>query len=107
MLLDVYHLYKGGSDFSGLRMLSAEAMPIFHMNDYPGGLSREKINDSDRVFPGDGVAPFDQILGDLHTINPNMILSLELFNREYWKRPALDVAKEGLAKMKQAVQRAV
>ncbi len=104
VLADVYHLYKGGSDFEGLRLLSTEAMPIFHMNDYPG-LPRKEIKDSDRVFPGDGVAPLDKILTDLRVINPNMVLSLELFNPTYWKRPALDVAKEGLAKMKQAVQR--
>jgi len=106
LLADVYHLYKGGSDFSGLRLFSAEAMPIFHMNDYPG-IPRDTIKDRDRVFPGDGVAPLDQILSDLHAVNPNMVLSLELFNPEYWKRPALDVAREGLAKMKQAVQRAL
>lgn len=106
LLADVYHLYKGGSDFAGLRLLSAEAMPIFHMNDYPD-IPRDQIKDRDRVFPGDGVAPLDAILKDLHAVNPNMVLSLELFNPEYWKRPALDVAREGLAKMKQAVQRAL
>lgn len=106
LLADVYHLYKGGSDFAGLRLLSAEAMPIFHMNDYPG-TPRETIKDRDRVFPGDGVAPLDQILSDLRAINPNMVLSLELFNPEYWKRPASEVAQEGLAKMKQAVQRSL
>ncbi len=106
LLADVYHLYRGGSDFSGLRLFSAEAMPIFHVNDYPG-ISRDKIKDRDRVFPGDGVAPLDRILKDLHAVNPNMVLSLELFNPEYWKRPALDVAREGLAKMRLAVQRAL
>jgi sugar phosphate isomerase/epimerase len=106
VLADAYHLYKGGSDAFGLRLLSAEALPVFHMNDYPD-MPRETIQDRDRVFPGDGVAPLGQILKDLHAINPAMVLSLELFNAEYWKRPALDVAREGLAKMKQAVQRAI
>jgi sugar phosphate isomerase/epimerase len=31
VLLDVYHLYKGGSDFTGLRLLSGAAMNCFHM----------------------------------------------------------------------------
>ena len=31
------------------------------------------------------------------------VLSLELFNREYWKQDANDVAKVGLEKMKAAV----
>jgi hypothetical protein len=34
-------------------------------------------------------------------------LSLEVFNREYWKQDALAVAKTGLAKMKAAVDRAL
>ena len=33
-------------------------------------------------------------------------LSLELFNRGYWKRPPEEVAKTGLRKMKEAVARA-
>ena len=35
VLPDVYHLYKGGSDFAGLKLLNGAAMHVFHMNDYP------------------------------------------------------------------------
>ena len=35
VLLDVYHLHKGGSEFAGLRLLSGAAMHCFHMNDFP------------------------------------------------------------------------
>ena len=57
VLPDVYHLYKGGSDFAGLKLLNAAAVHVFHMNDYPANPPRSAINDSDRVYPGDGVAP--------------------------------------------------
>lgn len=57
LLPDVYHVYRGGSDFEGLRLLSGSALQVIHMNDYPGEPSREKLNDGDRVYPGDGVAP--------------------------------------------------
>ena len=43
VLLDVYHLYKGGSEFHGLRLLSGAAMNCFHMNDYPATPPRETI----------------------------------------------------------------
>ena len=33
VLLDIYHLYKGGSEFGALRLLSGAAMNCFHMND--------------------------------------------------------------------------
>ena len=53
---------------------------------FPAIPERTEMNDSHRVMPGDGVAPFDKIIEQLHTINPEMVLSLELFNRDYWKQ---------------------
>lgn len=105
VLPDVYHIYKGGSDFEGLNLLSGPAVQVFHMNDYPSDPPREKIGDADRVYPGDGVAPVDAILRGLISKRSPVALSLELFNRTYWKQDALKVAKTGLEKMKAAVSR--
>src|SRR5439155_9781278 len=57
VLADVYHLHKGGSGFEGVRLLSAAALPVFHVNDYPAKPPRAEITDAHRVYPGDGVAP--------------------------------------------------
>jgi len=103
LLPDVFHLYKGGSPFAGLGMLHGGIIRQFHMNDYPANPPRKEIGDGDRVFPGDGVAPLAAILRTLRAIGFRGVLSLELFNRDYWKRPPLEVAREGLAKMRQAV----
>lgn len=103
ILPDVYHMYKGGSPFEGLRMLNGRTIPAIHMNDYPAAPARAEISDADRVYPGDGVAPLGQILRDLAGAGFDGYLSLELFNREYWKRDAETVAREGIAKMKAAV----
>ena len=103
LLPDVYHIYKGGSDFTGLKMLSRTSVPAFHMNDYPAYPPRETIADKDRVYPGDGVAPLDRILKALAKINAEMALSLELFNPTYWKEDPLVVAKTGLSKLKATV----
>jgi sugar phosphate isomerase/epimerase len=100
----VFHLYKGGSGFGGLRLLSSQAIQVIHMNDYPAQPPRETVADRDRVYPGDGVAPLKQILADLRRVNPAAVLSLEVFNPAYWKGDPLDTAKTGLAKMKQAVR---
>lgn len=104
LLPDVYHIYKGGSDFTGLGMLGPRAIHLFHLNDYPADPPRETINDSYRVYPGDGIAPIAEILRILRTIGASPILSLELFNRDYWKQDALQVAKTGLAKMRAVVE---
>jgi len=107
LLPDVYHIYKGGSDFNGLKLLSAEAIQVFHLNDYPADPPREKITDRDRVYPGDGVAPLTRILRNLHANGSRTVLSLELFNPAYWKQDPQMVAKTGLAKMKAAVNEAL
>ena len=107
LLPDVYHIYKGGSDFNGLKLLSPRAIQVFHLNDYPADPPRETIGDRDRVYPGDGIAPLTQILQDLHANGSRAVLSLELFNPTYWKQDPLAVAKTGLAKMKAAVNKAL
>ncbi len=106
VLPDVYHIYKGGSSFAGLSMLAASKIHVFHMNDYPSQPGRAEIKDSDRVYPGDGVAPLDTILGDLDDNGFTGVLSLELFNETYWAQPADLVATAGLEKMRAAVARA-
>jgi sugar phosphate isomerase/epimerase len=100
ILADVYHLYKGGSDFAGLRLLHGQALPVFHFNDYPATPAREAMTDADRVYPGAGVAPLADILTDLRAIAFRGYLSLELFNRDYWKQDASLVARTGLEAMR-------
>lgn len=102
VLPDVYHLYKGGSGFNGLKLMSGSAIGIFHVNDYPK-IERGTIKDQDRVYPGDGVAPLKEVFATLKAIGYAGYLSLELFNKEYWKLDPNEVAKTGLAKLKAAV----
>ena len=104
VLADVFHLYKGGGNPAGLRLMSGKMIQMFHMNDYPADPPREQINDSYRIFPGDGVGPLSQMLRDLRAIGGKQVLSLELFNKKYYEQDALEVAKAGLAKMKAAVR---
>lgn len=106
LLPDVYHIYKGGSDFAGLNLISNSAIQVFHMNDYPAEPPRETINDSHRVYPGDGIAPLDHILTYLAN-HSKTVLSLELFSKELWGKDPLDVAKIGLEKMKMAAEKAI
>jgi sugar phosphate isomerase/epimerase len=106
VLADVFHLHKGGSNFQGMRLLSASAIQVLHMNDYPIDPPREKINDSFRVYPGDGSAPLVDLLKLLKAMGGQKVLSLEVFNRTYWSQDALEVAKTGLAKMKAVAQKA-
>ena len=103
VLADAFHMYRGGSAPSSLRLLGRSGAYSFHMNDYPALPARELLKDSDRVWPGDGIAPLREILGIFVENRANVWLSVELFNAAYWKRPAAETARAGLEKMKAVV----
>ncbi len=104
VLADIFHMYKGGSDYRGLRLLGRDAVQVLHMNDYPGEPPRDKIDDSYRIYPGDGTAPVVEILRALRTNGGQKVLSLELFSKKYWAADPLEVAKTGLSKLKSVVE---
>jgi sugar phosphate isomerase/epimerase len=107
ILPDVYHLYKGGSGFHGLKLLGKDAIHVIHLNDYPADPPRDKITDADRVYPGDGVAPLRQVFRDLRAIGFHGMLSVELFNKSYWSQDAETVLKTAIGKLRSVVRRSL
>lgn len=103
ILLDVYHLYKGGSSLDTLPLIGKPGMELIHMNDYPS-INREAIKDADRVHPGDGIAPVKQILNHIKRPDRPLILSEEVFNKTYYAQDPLEVARTALAKMKKVIE---
>jgi sugar phosphate isomerase/epimerase len=81
-------------------MLSKTAVHVFHMNDYPAMPPRAAIKDSDRVYPGDGIAPLPEVFETLREIGYEGFLSIELFNPTYWQQDPLTVARTALDKLK-------
>jgi 2-keto-myo-inositol isomerase len=104
VLMDVYHLHKGGSGMDSVKAVGKPLIEIFHVNDYPAAPPRETITDADRVYVGDGVAPLKDLLISLKNPEKPVILSFEVFNKDYYAQDALLVAKTGLAKMKKAAE---
>ncbi len=103
VLLDIYHLYKGGTNPASLPLVGKPGIEVFHVNDYPANLSRTAITDADRVFPGDGVAPIRQTLATIKRADRPIVLSLEVFNKTYYAQPADVVAKTAFQKMQAMV----
>lgn len=104
ILLDPFHMYTGGSAVDGIRLLNGGSIGIVHANDYPSAPARETITDQDRVFPGDGVAPSRELASMLYNSGYRGFLSLELFIPDFGSKSALEVAAEGLNKMKNAYE---
>ncbi len=104
VLLDIYHLHRGGSNKASLPLVGKPAIDIFHVNDYPANVAREALTDGDRVFPGDGVAPIQETLRAIKRTDKPIVLSLEVFNKGYYAQDALTVAKTAFAKMQAMVK---
>ena len=86
MLLDFYHIYRGGNSWDTLDVLNGSRLPVIHMNDYPAEPARETLTDGHRLLPGEGVCPFDTVLPKLYKAGFRGGLSVELFNKGYWER---------------------
>lgn len=100
ILPDVYHTYRGGGRFEAFRFFSEATVPVLHVNDYPAAPEAAKLTDADRIWPGDGVAPWRKIFAALDESGTNPWLSIELFNPNYWKTTPMDTLKTALAKMR-------
>lgn len=85
LLLDLYHLYRGGNFLESFMVIDPSLMPVIHINDYPGNIPYDELNDADRVMPGEGICPFDDFLAVLHQKKYKGVLSVELFNKNYWE----------------------
>ncbi|MDP6037981.1 MAG: sugar phosphate isomerase/epimerase family protein [Candidatus Latescibacteria bacterium] len=104
LLADVFHMYKGSGHFHGLEHLGPGKLGLVHVNDFPEHPGRDTVTDADRVYPGDGLAPWSEIVAGLNNAGYEGMLSLELFNPSYWEKGSAAVAEEGLAKLKACVE---
>ena len=107
LLLDVFHIYKSGTPFTSLKQINGAALHVMHINDYPQAADPSTLNDGNRVYPGDGVAPFGKILRDLRDSGFRGCFSLELFNQEDWAKSADENLKTGLEKIRAVVRQAL
>lgn len=93
IVLDPFHLYRGGSGFGGVKFLRGTNIAICHFNDSPFDPPRFAQSDADRVYPGDGILPLKEMLRDLEALGYKGYLSIELFNPNYWRQDLKEVAR--------------
>ena len=103
IVLDPFHLFRGGSGFDKIADVPANMIGICHFNDAPASPPRIDQRDEHRVYPGDGILPLVQMLRNLAAGGYQGALSLELFNPSYWEEDAASVASVGLEKMKAVI----
>ncbi len=102
MVIDTCHFYAGGSTIDSVRSIDAAKLAVFHINDVES-MPKDKITDANRLFPGDGVIPLQQIIGAVRGTGFDGVASVEIFRPEYWQREPLGVAKEAYDKSKRVL----
>lgn len=103
---DTFHMFISEGGFEALKHVKGDTIAIFQFADAPDGIPADKQQDSDRVFPGDGILPLPQVLRDLKATGFKGCVSLELYNPNYWKQDLFTVAKTGLEKTVEVIRKA-
>jgi 2-keto-myo-inositol isomerase len=99
IVLDFFHMVRGqSSTIDELRRLPKEKIAIVHLDDVPYRKPFSEMTDGDRVYPGDGEIPLDEMLAALRDTGYQGPLSLELFNKEYWAQDPVHVVRTGWEK---------
>ncbi|MBK9153013.1 MAG: sugar phosphate isomerase/epimerase [Chloracidobacterium sp.] len=101
-VIDTYHFYAGGSSWDALENLDPARLFIFHINGAED-LPKDQLNDSKRLFPGEGILPIAEIKAILDKIGYDGPASVEIFRPEYWEQDPFEVA----AKAKAAAEKAL
>ncbi|NOT49115.1 MAG: sugar phosphate isomerase/epimerase [Acidobacteria bacterium] len=101
-VIDTYHFYAGGSSFDALENLDPSKLFIFHINGAED-LPKEQLNDSKRLYPGEGILPIAEMKQILDKIGYDGPASVEIFRPEYWEQDPFEVAAKAKAAAESAL----
>ena len=104
LIMDTFHLYRGGSGFEGIRHVRGSFIANFHINDVPAEPAREEMSDKHRIYPGDGILPLASVFQQLKEIGYQGPLSLEMFNEAHYAQDPQVVAETALNKTLAIIQ---
>lgn len=104
VVLDPFHIFRGGGSPESIALLRDEQIAIFHFNDTPSQPPRVQQHDHNRVYPGDGHLDLRRELELLRGTGYKRWLSLELFRPDLWERDPQEVAHVGLQKMRSVAE---
>jgi sugar phosphate isomerase/epimerase len=99
IVMDPFHIVRGGGRVQTIAAVPGAKVAIWHWNDIPDTRPVPELTDADRVLPGDGVGPLREIERLIVESGYSGYVSLELFSRALWERPAEEVARIGYEKM--------
>lgn len=100
VLIDTYHLHCSGGNGSSFRQVPVDRIVTFQYSDAPPGPPSDVSLPVDRLAPGKGAAPFVEIFKTLMAMGYQGYMSYEAPNPDHWSRPAAEVAREGVERVR-------
>ncbi len=100
LIMDPFHILRGGGPVESIGLVPGDKVAIWHWNDVPAAPPVGEQTDADRVLPGDGVGPLEEIERLALQQGYEGFVSLELFNPQLWEEDPEEVARRGLEKMR-------
>lgn len=103
IVLDCFHFYAMSSQWEDLGRMDISKLFIFHLDDseaLPFGM----LNDTHRLWPGDGSIDLARIFTILKNKGYSSMASIELFRPAYYAMPAEDTIRIAKEKSVQSLQ---
>ena len=98
-MIDIYHFWGGVSKFEDLDLLHDGELAHLHFEDVPAEPIRELQGQTDRVFPGQGIAPLKRIVQMLKKKKYSGPASIEMFGPKFQKMEPFEFARTARAAM--------
>ena len=92
LLVDSFHYFRSQIGREEIDRIPLNKLFIIHINDTEDG-AIDELTDASRVYPLDGIIPLYDMLMPLLDRGYDGYFSIEIFRPDYWKLPAIDVAK--------------
>lgn len=100
-ILDAFHNWNNQTTLDDIRALPLERIVHYHIDDAATDIPSGQQKDPDRVMIGEGAIDLKAELTILKEKGYDQWLSLELFSEALWAKDPLEVATDGLERMRE------
>jgi 2-keto-myo-inositol isomerase len=99
MVVDAYHIWRGGDSFESMKKLSLDKISILHISDRNPSIDRLSHKDSDRLMPGDGDIDLKIFISEAKKLGFDGYISIGVYNPKNWNRNPNEVSNEAMKKL--------
>lgn len=106
LVIDAFHIFALQRTVADLEEVPAEKIFLVQLSDVSDIPDKQQLIDiarHQRLLPGDGVFPLQQLLACLREKQYQGPLGLEVFNDELKKQPPSDVARQAMAALRRLI----